>query len=211
MNKNKYVGQKFGRLVILKYSHRNKHSHPYYICKCDCGNIKTINIYSLKSGLTKSCGCYNKEQNTKHGMSRSPEHKAWYDLNDRCYNQKNKKYKDYGGRGIRVCERWKNSFVAFQKDMGPRPSKQHSVERIDNDKGYEPDNCKWATRHTQTRNRRSNRWINIGGVSKIQKDWLKFLGKNLSSIYSYADYHNISNAKSAEICIKKWFKQKNKI
>jgi hypothetical protein len=113
----------------------------------------------LKRGWTQSCGCLQKDRakdNAKHGKTGSPEYHAWSAMIQRCTNPKTKQYKDYGGRGIRVCQKWKCSFESFYADMGPRPSKAHSIDRKDNDGNYEPGNCRWATEREQKMNTRQN-------------------------------------------------------
>jgi hypothetical protein len=114
----------------------------------------------VNSGRTKSCGCYNvkaaKERFTKHGLNKTPEHRAWVEMKRRCYDPNRPGYKDYGDRGITVCERW-FIFANFLEDMGLKPSKDLSLDRIDCDKGYEPSNCRWADRTTQSRNQRRHK------------------------------------------------------
>jgi len=135
--------------------------HARWRFKCDCGNDKLIVANSVIVGLTKSCGCLKREiligRNYRHGRRRTPEYKAWQDMNARCGNPKNKSFSDYGGRGITVCERWRNSFQAFFDDVGPRPSDEHSIDRIQNGGDYEPSNVRWANRSQQMKNRRPRR------------------------------------------------------
>ena len=153
--------RKFGRLIAIRYvSERAKDRHVRWLCKCDCGNIKTIRGIDLRNGNTKSCGCLYKGAPTTHGMSRTKEYEVWMSMKQRCYNKKKKDYKYYGERGIEVCDNWLNDFGQFIKDMGSRPSRL-TLERISNDGNYEPSNrrfiitvCKWATQAEQISNRR---------------------------------------------------------
>jgi hypothetical protein len=159
--KNNLQNRKFGRLTPIVYTGTLESGHAAWLCRCDCGNEKIIRSASLISGLTKSCGCLQKEiarksiikSFTTHGMSKSPEYHSWTGMKRRCYYSKGKDYKDYGQRGIRVCDRWVNSFDNFLTDMGLRPSAKHSLNRIDNDGNYCLENCKWSTQAEQQQNR----------------------------------------------------------
>lgn len=162
------AGQRFGRLLVLEKAKKNKTEKIKWKCRCDCGNERVVLAASLRGGKTKSCGCLLKEGSHKtHGKSHTPEYKIWAGMIQRCTNPKTDNYKHYGGRGITVCERWRNSFEAFYEDMGHRPSKLHSVERINNDGNYEPDNCKWATKRKQSQNqqKRKDNKSKVKGVS----------------------------------------------
>jgi len=174
-------GQKFGKLTAIKRVGKDRHGNILWHCLCDCGNTSTVRTNSLKSGRIKTCGCFNIGRTT-HGLSRMPINYVWQAMIQRCYNINNPVYKNYGGRGIKVCYRWRNSFEAFFDDMG-HPEKGMSIDRIDNDKGYSPDNCKWSTAKEQCNNTRKNRRITYNGMTRSLTDWSFHLGggKNLVS------------------------------
>lgn len=151
-------GKVFGRLTVIELSKKSKPGKIYWECLCQCGNIKSISSNSLLSGNTKSCGCLRKEivssSKSTHKKSYSPEYNCYHHMLKRCYNKNNNVYQYYGARGIKVCDRWLESFENFYEDMGDRPSPNHSLDRINNDGNYEPSNCKWSTQSEQVINSR---------------------------------------------------------
>lgn len=172
MQVNNHEGRKFGHLTAL--SHLSKPSR--WICRCDCGNIVIVRATNLQTGNTKSCGCARMECHTLHGCCGMPEYKIWEGVINRCHCVTSTAWKNYGARGIKVCDRWRSSFVHFLADMGPRPSGKHSIERVDNDGDYEPQNCRWATIADQARNKRRTIWISYQGQEMCLRDWSLKLG-----------------------------------
>lgn len=162
------VGRKFGRLTVLEAAEKDRQNKARWLCRCECGRTKDFDAYNVKSGSSLSCGCLRDEtcgNNFRtHGhakkIGKSVEYMTWLNLIARCDNPKNPAYPRYGGRGIRVCHRW-NDFAKFIQDMGQRPSPEHSIDRIDNNGDYSPDNCRWATRSQQCRNRSNTLCVTI--------------------------------------------------
>lgn len=148
------TGNRFGRLVVAgKAATKGKRGEIYWVCTCDCGNERNVRANQLTRGITKSCGCLQREAVTHHGMTGLPTFKSWESMKQRCLNQNAPDYGNYGKRGIQVCERWVNSFDSFLVDMGVRPAGT-TLDRIDPNGNYEPSNCRWATIKTQNNNQR---------------------------------------------------------
>lgn len=179
------IGEKFGRLAVIAEAEK-RGGRRHMVCECDCGNRKTIDVRSLARGLTKSCGCLQKERaaassagRAKHGQSsnETPEYRCWGAIIQRCHNPKHKQFKDYGGRGIAICDAWRGDFSAFFAHVGARPSAKHSLDRKDNSKGYEPGNVRWATQVEQTNNTRQNRIVEIDGIRCTLAEAIRLKGQ----------------------------------
>lgn len=171
-------GARYGRLVVIK-----EIEHPHYECRCDCGKITTRNIHYLRrKRATISCGCFQSDSKKTHGFARkSRAYSSWANMKNRCNNPRCDRYADYGGRGITVCERWNNSFENFLSDMGECPPGMQ-IDRIDNNDGYKPGNCKWSTRKEQSANRRSNRLLSLNGETRRITVWAALLGLGQNTI-----------------------------
>jgi hypothetical protein len=174
------VGQRFGRLLVTEPAPKpHTRADRRWLCQCDCGKTKVVAHHQLLGGNCRSCGCLRSELSAarviKHGLRKSPEYGIWNAMKNRCYNPHVKHHKDYGGRGIKVCDRWRDSFEAFITDMGRRPGPEYTIERENNDGDYEPGNCKWATRFEQQRNTRKNVILNFNEQSKTVAEWAETL------------------------------------
>jgi hypothetical protein len=162
----KGIHPKFNRLTIISFDHQHtKTGKKFYLCQCDCGNQKVIVGYSVVEGITKSCGCLQKEINiqrsTSHGCSYTITYSKWAGIRNRCLNPNDKQYPNYGGRGIKICNRWLN-FENFLEDMGECP--EHlEIDRIDNNGDYEPENCRWTTHLNNVNNKRVTIFIIYNG------------------------------------------------
>lgn len=188
-------GKKFGRLTVLDFDHKTGRRY-YYKCICDCGKecIKYAHYLTSSKNHYKSCGCWHLEVtikvSTTHGRGKitDREYKTWIDIKNRCYNSSSPFYSLYGGRGIKVCDRWIHSFENFIADMGniPEPKKKYSIDRIDTNGDYCPENCRWATQKEQCNNRRSNIKITYHGRTQTLMQWCEELGLNYSNTrYQY--------------------------
>ncbi len=176
------TGDRFGRLTVIEEASRYRTSlggtKRRFLCLCDCGAARTAFLHSLRSGHTRSCGCFQRDQATKHGLPITPTYEAWVSMRARCSNTRGKSYHYYGGRGIAVCQRWLDSYEAFLEDMGPRPEGGYSLHRVDNDGDYEPGNCVWATWKQQARNTRRNTLITHNSETKCLSEWAEDCGIN---------------------------------
>lgn len=181
------TGKRFGRLTVAALDGPAKGGQLKWICKCSCGSPpKSIRGVMLKSGKTKSCGCLRSETaaktKTTHGMRNSSEYRIWRGILNRCRNVNESAYPLYGGRGIDICNSWEE-FEGFYADMGPRPSTKHSIDRIDVNKGYSPDNCRWATMKEQQRNRSNNRLVTYLGETAPLSQMCEKHGLNYRTVH----------------------------
>jgi hypothetical protein len=181
-----YLGIRCGR-NIKRYVRR-------FECKCDCGNVTSVFLQDLRSNKTRSCGCLNlenslkkleglSEKNITHGMSKTKEYRAWSHMVGRCMNEDDQSYHYYGGRGIKVCDKWLR-FEGFWEDMKEGYSDQLTIDRIDNNGNYEKNNCRWVSMEEQSKNKRNNKSVTYNGETLIVADWSKRLGGNRSLVSS---------------------------
>ena len=185
-------GSVFGHLVVqdVFYKQESSGKRKYARCLCVCGKEWCVRLRNL--GRTTSCGCRRNQniskRKTKHGCSKGPKardgYTSWLGMKKRCNNPLDPKYPRYGGRGISVCQRWVESFESFISDMGDRPSLHHSIDRIDNDGDYCPENCRWASASEQSRNRANIRAIELDGTALIITEWAARIGINPGTLFS---------------------------
>lgn len=177
------IGLKFNRLTVIEYV-----SYSKYLCLCDCGNTIIVSSADLKSGHTKSCGCYKKEssQNNhlkKHGLSKERVYRIWKGMKSRCYNAQNIEFNIYGGRGIKICDEWKNNFVNFYNwSMSNGYLDNLTIDRIDVNGNYEPNNCRWISLNAQQRNRRAKRSITYNGITHCIIEWAEIYNINRKTL-----------------------------
>lgn len=185
------TGRRFGKLEVLGLAGKKGRVLMWRV-RCDCGKEAEKPGHGMVRGDVQSCGhrcplwfAY------RHGGKNRPEYSVWLGIKKRCYNPNEKRYADWGGRGIKVCDRWlgPDGFANFLVDMGPRPGRDYQIERKDNDRDYEPGNCRWATRVEQGMNKRNNRVITIDGEARVLSAWCRLLGLNSKSIYEQAKRH----------------------
>lgn len=186
--RNVYIGYRIGKLVVVEYLGLNENKRNIWKCRCDCGNEKIYMTSQLTNGKTKSCGCSHHEIGKYLRKYNDRDRKLYYRwtlIKQRCNNPNNKRYKDYGGRGITICNEWNNDFYSFRDWAISNGYEENlTIDRIDNNKGYSPDNCRWVTNKQQANNKRTNRYITIDGITKTMKQW--------ADEYNI-DYHTVQN------------------
>jgi hypothetical protein len=189
-----FAGKTFGRWTVIKFAFFKEFPcgdrKDYWICKCECGTVRPVlraQLIRRHDKSSKSCGCLQREtvikMNITHGMTGTTELETWKGIRARCYNPNKEQYKDYGGRGIKVCDAWRNSFSQFLADMGPKPHPEYTIERMNNDGDYEQGNCIWADRLHQGRNTRRIKRYTFNGESKTSAEWGEVLGIHKELIY----------------------------
>jgi len=183
------IGNKFGRWTVLAFSHYKSNSRGIYLCRCDCGTEKLVGRPTLISGTSKSCGCLHKEAVTKHNQRNPKLYSIWHNMKDRCYREKHPMYNYYGGRGITVCDKWKDNYTEFHKwSFANGYVEGLSIDRINNNIGYSPDNCKWSSSIEQGRNRRNVKTITYKGETKTLSEWGEIMPANGNTIWQRLNY-----------------------
>lgn len=195
MNRKKTIdlaGRKYGKLLVLKQAGYNGQGGALWLCKCDCGNEKVVDAHALRRGKTKSCGCLHKEKMTKmkttHGLHKTRLYQVWNDMKFRCNSEKSHNYKNYGGRGIRVCEEWQNSYESFRTWALANGYDETAIrgictlDRIDVNGNYEPGNCRWITTQEQQSNKRDTVFIEFGAERHTMKQWAEITGISVDAI-----------------------------
>ena len=183
---NDISGQKFGRLTALYKLHNTK-GRTKWLCVCECGKLTEVSCDHLTSGHTKSCGCLRKNEckkvHTKHSKCHTRIYNIWVKIKSRCYNENDICFYNYGARGIAVCDEWKDDFQAFYDwSMANGYDDSLTIDRIDNNKCYEPNNCRWATQKQQQRNRRNNRHFTYNGETHCLSEWCEILGLKYKTV-----------------------------
>lgn len=219
------IGQKFGRLTVIEELPKRKNGGKVYKCLCDCDKYTNVRGAQLRNGTIKSCGCLNREKITKHGKSNSRLYNIYNGILQRCYNNNYHNYCDYGGRGIKVCDKWLEDFETFYDWAMDNGYKENlTIDRIDNNKGYSPENCQWTTTYEQNKNRRCSVLVRYNGEIKTISEWIKVLNLDIPYItinkrlleygYSVEDafytptYQYKGKEKAIENKLRKWLANK---
>lgn len=200
-----YKGQKIGRLTVLSFSHRDEASKAHILCKCDCGIEKTFEATSL-CRRTRSCGCLSAEMSSKrvrtHGLTRTRIYVIWQNMMYRCYKENSTSYKNYGAKGIDVCEEW-HIFENFYKDMFKGYSDKLTLDRIDNNKGYSKENCRWSSYSKQNRNRKNNHIVIFKGRQMCLADAVDISGLNYTTVERRINQHGWDAEKALTTPVRK--------
>lgn len=192
------AGQRYGRVLVLEFSHRDKKlRQTKWKCLCDCGKVVILNGKTLRSGKSKSCGCYRSDlkrelayklgkRNITHGCTKTSEYLVWINMHNRCYKEKDCSYKYYGAKGVIVCDRWKE-FTNFLEDMGNKPDSNYTLDRINPYGNYTPDNCRWVTKKDQQRNRREHKLLTHNGKTQCISIWAEEVGLTTNCLWRRID------------------------
>lgn len=203
------TGRRFGRLVAIEPSNERKCSHVVWKCLCDCGNYKYAISNNLLRGYTSSCGCLHKQglvaMTTTHGMCKTRLYSIWSNMKDRCLNPNIKGYENYGGRGIAVCDEWMEFAPFAEWALANGYSDDLTIDRINNNEGYSPSNCRWATRFVQANNQRSNHLFTIDGVTHTMTEWGRIYGINKNLVFDrlrrgWSEYETLTIPKGGKRC-----------
>lgn len=200
------TGKKYGRLTVIKHIGKDKYNNAIWKCKCSCGNIITIRGATLRNGKAQSCGCLRKEMtkqlaknNIIHNMSNTRLYRVWQGMKSRCYYKQNNRYKDYGGRGIKVCNEWIHDFTAFYEwAINNGYQDNLTIDRIDVDGNYELSNCRWITSRDQQRNKRTSNLYTINGETRCLSEWCEKLNLNYNTV-STRIHRNYTIEKALEL------------
>ena len=191
------TGQRFGRLVVVKNVEPDKYGASRYLCRCDCGNQTIVGISKLRSGDTWSCGCAKYKHGDCKRSGHDPLYIVWSRMKSRCFNPNEKEYKNYGGRGISICDEWKNDYTSF-RNWAKSNGYKHGLEidRIDNNQGYCPDNCRWVTTKENCRNKSNNRNLTALGKTQCMSAWAEEIGLTPGAIRNWVTRHNLEYAEN---------------
>ncbi len=197
MNIKDLTGKKFGRLTVEGYDHSARHGQTYWRCRCECGGLKIVRASHLKTGNVTSCGCVHPRRT--HGGSKSRLYAIWNGMKGRCLNSNNPEFARYGGRGITICDLWRDSFWAFQSwAIANGYADGLSIDRVDNNGNYCPENCRWATAREQANNTRKTRLLTYNGETHSVSEWARILGVGQSTLnmrlnkYKWSVYDTLS-------------------
>ena len=190
-------GLQFGKLTVLYKLHNYNKKGTYWLCACDCGNLKEVRRQDLKRGYVKSCGCSRKKYTNKHTYAQSKLYRLWSGIKSRCNNKKCKNYKDYGARGIKMCNEWLDNFQTFH-DWATNNNYQEGlqIDRIDNNKGYSPNNCRFITPKENSNNRRNTINVTLNNITKTLSEWCEILNINYCTAYKRIYNYNWSIEKA---------------
>lgn len=209
MRKIDITGNKYHRLTVLSFHSKSSKNQSLWLCKCDCGKTTIAFGLNLKRGHTKSCGCLRLENSGgfKHGGYKTKEHSTWRSMRARCYTVTFPFYYLYGGRGIKICERWQD-FTLFLQDMGQAPTKKHSIDRINPDGDYEPSNCRWATPREQANNKSKTKYFEFNGKVDTIPNHSRALGLSVKTVWRRIRISGLSVYEALTIPIQKGLNHK---